>query len=272
LGVEFLQTLIDENSVDRGYSAINTARSALSAFLVLPGGGSFGEHPRVKLFMRGVFNDRPPVPRYQDIWDTDVVLDLLKTKDWIPAGKISIQKLSQKVTTLILICSGQRPQILKALSINNMDITGDKFIFTIDNSQVKQGRLGYKPAKLELKSFPDDKRICVYRYLKTYLKRTLDVRGKERQLLLTLKKPHRDASQDTMSRWVKTVLSVAGVDTKTFKAGSTRAATTSKAKSCGAPLEEILKGGGWSRATTFSRWYDKPVRTRGKSLSDYVLK
>jgi hypothetical protein len=271
-GIEFLQSLIDDELTDRGYSSVNTARAALSALLVLPEGGTFGEHPRVKTFMKGVANLNPVNPRYQEIWDTDVVLEMLKREEWVPAGRIPIRNLSLKLVTLILLSTGQRPQILKALNVDTMDVSGEKFSFKIKNSQLKQGRLGYKPDLLELKKFDTDKRICVYRYLTAYLKRTLDSRGKEKQLLLTWKKPCHAASQDTMSRWVKETLSLAGIDIKKFKAGSTRAAATSKAKACGGTLEEILRAGGWSQATTFSRWYDRPVRAQRRSLDDIIFK
>jgi hypothetical protein len=221
--------------------------------------------------MKGVGNIHPPGPRYKEIWDTDMVLKKLKGKDWIPARKISLNTLTWKVVTLILLSTGQRPQILRALNVEKMQITSEHFAFDIDNSQLKQGRLGYKPEKVILKKFTD-KRICVYRYLTVYLERTLDLRGKEKQLFLTLKKPHKAASQDTLSRWVKTTLDKVGVNIKEFKAGSTRAAATSKAKACGGTLEEILKAGGWSKETTFSRWYDRPVRAGARTLVDLIFK
>lgn len=47
-----------------GYSCINTARSALSSFLQLENCVSVGSHPLVRRFMKGVFNLRPSLPRY----------------------------------------------------------------------------------------------------------------------------------------------------------------------------------------------------------------
>jgi hypothetical protein len=223
------------------------------------------------MFMKGVGNMHPPGPRYSEIWDTDLVLGKLKGKDWIPAKEISLRILALKVVTLILLSTGQRPQILRALNVESMKITDECFIFEIKNSQLKQGRLGYKPERIILKKF-SDKRICVYRYLKIYIKRTLDLRGKEKQLFLTLKKPYKAASQDTLSRWVKTTLDKVGVNIEKFKAGSTRAAATSKAKACGGTLEEILKAGGWSKETTFSKWYDRPVRVEARTLGDVIFK
>ena len=50
-GVEFLVSLYKSGL---GYSAINTARSALSSILVLQNGEKFGEHPLVVRCMKAI--------------------------------------------------------------------------------------------------------------------------------------------------------------------------------------------------------------------------
>ena len=47
----------------------NTARNALSIIILPPDGGSFGNHPLVIWFMKGVFETRPSLPRYRDVRD-----------------------------------------------------------------------------------------------------------------------------------------------------------------------------------------------------------
>ena len=241
-GVEFLQSLLEDKQVTRGYSAINTARSALSAVIQLESGGSFGDHPYVRVFMKGVFNKKPPTPRYVTVWDPEIVLKMLK--GWSPAHKLTLRKLTLKLIMLILLVTGQRGQILLALNMEAMEINNKEFKFKIKGADLKQGRRGYKPEILRLKAFPADKRICVHRYLSVYLQRTEDIRGTEKAVILTTTKPHHKVSRDTISRWVKTVLSKAGIDMKEYGPGSTRAAAVSKAKHAGASVDEILKGGG----------------------------
>jgi len=73
-GIDFLAEL----SVKCGYSAVNTARSALSSVLILPEGKTFGEHPLVCRFMKGLFELKPTLPRYSEIWDPEVVLEFLR--------------------------------------------------------------------------------------------------------------------------------------------------------------------------------------------------
>lgn len=268
-GINFLQDLLDRPDKNRGYSVINTARSALSAMVILPTRGKFGEHPYVTEFMKGVYNLYPPKPRYTDIWDPEIVLEFLR--NWRPAKKISLKMLSLKVVMLILLITGQRPQIISKLNVENMEISEDCYLFTVENHDLKQGRPGYKPERICLKAF-EDKSLCVHRYLTEYLKRTLDKRGKVKELFITLNKPHKQITRDTTSRWIRTVLNGAGINTQQFKPGSTRAASTSKARECGANMDEILKAGGWSRETTFAKWYNKPINTRRRTLGEIILK
>ena len=65
-GIDFLATLFTSGL---GYSAINTARSALSSVLILPNNITFGAHPLVARFLKGVFELKPSLPRYSSIWD-----------------------------------------------------------------------------------------------------------------------------------------------------------------------------------------------------------
>ena len=172
---------------------------------------------------------------------------------------------------LILLTTSQRPQIIKALSIDNMQASPGAYKFVIDGKDLKQGRPGYKPERLVLRTYPCDRRLCVHNYLSVYLQKTLDFRGKNRNLILTTKKPFKPATTNTVSRWVKTVLNEAGVDTDVYKPGSTRMAAASKAKRGGVPLDEILKQGGWTRRTTFADFYDRPINVPSKDFGKVVL-
>ena len=58
-GVNFLAIFYDEVI---GYSALNTARSALSTVFTLQNNQTFGTHPLVTRFMKGVFETRPSLP------------------------------------------------------------------------------------------------------------------------------------------------------------------------------------------------------------------
>jgi len=96
--------------------------------------------------------------------------------------------------------------------------------------------------------------------------RTKERRNNETFLLLGLVKPHKPVKSCTIARWMVEILSLAGIDTSTFKAHSTRSASSSKAMCQGVPLDEIVKRGHWSSATTFEKFYCKDIQSEGSSV------
>ena len=103
--IEFLVNLYHSGI---GYSAINTARSALSTILTLEREVKFGEHPLVTRYMKGIFECRPALPRYSDIWDVNVVLNYLKTLERVDL----IPLITLKLTMLLCLTTGQRGQTI----------------------------------------------------------------------------------------------------------------------------------------------------------------
>ena len=53
------------------YSAINSARSALSA---LSGDKAVGNDPKIKRLMKGIYIKNPALPKYNVTWDPDIIL------------------------------------------------------------------------------------------------------------------------------------------------------------------------------------------------------
>ena len=253
-GLLFLQSLVDSGV---GYSVINTARSALSALLILPNGAQFGAQADVCLFLKGVFNIKPTQPRYVSTWDPSQVLKFLES--WVPAHNISLEKLTLKVIMLILLLSGQRPQIITKLSLDRMKQGQDYFEFILELTDLKQGRVNYRPGTIRLQQYPSNKRLCIFNYMLEYVQRTALIRHGQNTLILTHKKPHRPATQNSIARWIKQLLTEAGIDTKTFSAGSTRSAATSKAHEQGAPIQQVMDMGGWTQMSTFTKFYNRPI-------------
>ena len=73
--LDFLTMLFHEGLA---YSAINTARSALSSFLGVNDTEPVGSHSLIVRFMKGVARTRHALPRYHCIWDVNVVLDMFR--------------------------------------------------------------------------------------------------------------------------------------------------------------------------------------------------
>ena len=65
--------------------------------------------------MKGVFERRPPKPRYDSIWDANLVLNFLKT--FPDFSELSLRMLTYKLIMLVALASAQRAQTLHAIDI-----------------------------------------------------------------------------------------------------------------------------------------------------------
>ena len=88
------------------YNAIDTARSALSSSVTLEDGTFVGKHPLVSRLRKGIFQEKPPRPKYTEIWDALIVLIYLQSLS--PVDTLSLKELTLKLVVLILLVSGQR--------------------------------------------------------------------------------------------------------------------------------------------------------------------
>lgn len=261
--IEFLTTLFEAGL---GYSSINTARSALSIILPLYEGHKFGKHPLVTRFLKGVFELKPALPKYPEIWDVQRVLDHLKS--YKSAEELSLKDLTLKLTMLLCLLTAQRCQTVQLIDINSIQQLADRYRVTF-SAKLKQTKPGHHLEPLELLKFPEDKALCVFEHLRLYLAKTKNLRGNHTQLLLSFIKPNAPVSKDTVARWVKTVLRDAGIDVSKYTAHSSRAASSSFAKSKGISLQEIMKCAGWSSDTTFKKFYLKPIQQT--NFGNFVL-
>jgi hypothetical protein len=259
--IEFLVKLFDSGL---GYSSINTARSALSAILPLHQGFKIGDHPLVSRFLKGVFELRPALPKYNEVWNVNVVLDHLRS--YKLAEELSLKELTLKLTMLLCLLTAQRCQTIHLMDIGYIQELEDRYRVGF-GSKLKQTKPGHHLAPMELLAFPSDRKLCVVEHLRTYLRRTKEIRGVNTQLLLSFVKP---VSKDTIARWIKMVLKLAGIDITKYSAHSSRAASTSLAKSKGLTLQEVMKCAGWSSDTTFAKFYNKPIQA-SSNFSTIVL-
>lgn len=261
----FDKLFYDENA---GYNVINSARSALASVVNLDDCSfSISTHPWITRYLKGVFHCRPPVPRYKSIWDVSTVLTYLRRLS--PAHKLPLDKLTHKVCTLLALVSAQRVQTFHALTLDNVKFTSDQVDIVI-TTLLKQSRPGNVGLELTFKPFLSDKRLCILHYLRQYIRKTQELRGQERGLFITHKRPYHKATRQTISRWIRETLNKAGINTDKFSAHSTRAASTSSAKRQDVPLSLILRQAGWKGEKVFQEFYLKPVEGQ-QSFSQAVL-
>ena len=98
------------------YRIIRTHRSAISPLHDNIEGRPVGEHPQVSSLIIGVFNNRSPQPKYNFIWDVQLVLDYLK-KQLPNNSNLSDKFLTFKVAMLLALTSASRVRGLHILDI-----------------------------------------------------------------------------------------------------------------------------------------------------------
>lgn len=60
-------------------------------------------HPLVSRFLKGVFNSRPPAPKYTTMWDVDIVLS--HTRDMEDKNQLSFQLLTHMLAMLMALAN-----------------------------------------------------------------------------------------------------------------------------------------------------------------------
>ena len=252
-----------------GYSVINTARSALSAYTDLEK-YQVGNHPSIMSFVKGSYQLRTPLPKYYNTWDVAKLLNYFKEdKD---NDKLDLKDLTRKLCALLLIASAQRVQTIHLIKLSGLKINVKSCIIPIVD-KLKSTRPSYHQKALEFDRF-EDERICVVNCLEQYIRRTEHIRKGENNLILSYSKPHKAVSKDTMARWMKELLTDAGIEG--FEAHSFRSAAASDMYKKGVPLDSILQKAGWSNARTFHKFYNRDLpqveereKVTQKSLLNY---
>ena len=218
----------------------------------------FGNLPIVRRFMRGIFQLRPALLKYNAVWNVHTVFDFIRSCQTVE--NLSLKDLTLRLTFLLCLLSGQRRQTIKALRVDNMDVTPSSYIFPIVDI-LKQSRPGFHQEPIRYEKYATEPRLCIYNHLTEYINRTKLIRCDVQQLLISHSSPHHAASSERISRWCKQFLSLAGIDTAKYKGHSTRAASTSLlAQSNTVKLADVLKAAGWSNEHCFRRFYNLPQK------------
>jgi hypothetical protein len=216
--------------------------------------------------MRGIFNIKPPLPRYQFTWDVSIVLNFLKTL--YPLEGLSIKLLTLKVTALIALACAPRAQTLVSMNIDNMNIRKRDILFWFPNL-LKTSKMG-KRFQLVLEHYTEES-LCVMHTVLFYLKCTKGLR-KSRSLLVSYV-TYEAVATSTVARWLKTVLTLSGIDSSLFKAHSFRSASVSAAYDGGCSLDKILKSADWKSDKNFYKFYYRAgVNTSDMSFNRAVFK
>ena len=239
------------------YRSLNSYRSAISSVHEKIDGEVVGKHPLVCRLLKGAFNERPPRPKYENVWNVDLVLELFKKQG--PTNSLSLQDLTVKTAMLFALTRPCQGADLAELDLNNRFFVPEEVKFTPVHL-LKQFRPSHHSVSFFFPTFQGDECLCPVATLKVYERKTAKfctISGRN-HLFRSFIGKHGPVTSCTIARWLKSCLHKAGVDTSKFQAHSTRAAATSKAAMSGLAVEDILKAADWSSRGIFQKFYYKP--------------
>ena len=139
-------------------------------------GTPLGKHPLVTRLLKGIYNSRPPQPRYSATWDVDVVIRYLKTMG--ENDTLSLKQLSQKLALLMALVDASRISELQALDLRYRSYRPEGVVFHMPTLSKKR-IVGAPPKQDMFGAFPGDSRLCVIKNLKQYERLTTQHRKKE---------------------------------------------------------------------------------------------
>ena len=169
---------------------------------------------------------------------------------------LSLKDLTLKVAMLMALTSACRGSELHQLDPTKLQRLQGKIRFTIDGL-TKTRKTGQPPKQVQFTSYSKESKLDVVAALELYLDKTKRFRtnkNSQHQLFLTFIKPHKAVARCTIARWLKMLMTRAGIDVSKYKAHSTRAAASSKAKVLGMSAEQIIDRADWSNVNTFYKF------------------
>ena len=263
--IEDIANFLAEEQMHKGYSALNTTRSAISAYHDSVEGKPVGSHDLIKDLMESAKKDKPPKVRYSATWDVNRVLQYIRHLG--PNTGLEVKDLTHKLAMLMSLVSATRGHELKALSLDNMVTGPDQVTFMITQ------RTKTKLSKLVFHRYEQSENLDVVACLDAYLVATQTWRNSQEQksqLFLAINSPHEPVVPCTIARWLKIVMESAGIDTEIYKAHSTRSAATSKAKFKGLSTAQIIRAANWTNASTFQKYYNKDIQMEKTDQDEFA--
>lgn len=204
--------------------------------------------------MKGIYNLRPPKPKLSFVWDVSIIFRYFENLG--ENDILSDRDLSHKLVMLLLLLNGQRMNTIMSFDINQMILNKISVTFS-PVYPLKHSKKGRKLETFTYRAY-DKTNLCIISCLREYLARRKDkVHQDCTQLIITYGKPYKEASIDTVRRWVKDIFKINEIFD--FTPHSCRSASTSKAKAINVDITEILKRGCWKNEKTFRSFYDKEI-------------
>ena len=107
--VESVASYLAEEQRRVCYSALNTTRSAISAYHDKCDGKPVGQHELIKDIMESALKIKPPKPKHTSTWDVNLVLEYIR--QLCPNASLDRKTLTLKVTMLMSLVSVARGHV-----------------------------------------------------------------------------------------------------------------------------------------------------------------
>ena len=121
----FLAKLFEEGYQ---YRSLNTCRLATGSVHEKIDGVEVGKHPLIARILKGVFNKRPPRPKYNSMWDVNQVLAWFESIR--PSESLCLRDLTFKTTMLLALPRPCRGTDLAALDLTSKNTSRKVYFFT----------------------------------------------------------------------------------------------------------------------------------------------
>lgn len=188
------------------------------------------------------------------MWDPSQVVEFINSLG--ENRHLTLCVLASKLVTMIALATLMRVSEIAAIGYRSVVFSEKGVVFSLD--RLRKAQRNGPLQSFSILNDPDPV-LCPVLALKEFLNRTYQFRREadEGKRFVALIAPHRPVAASTVSRWIKSFMQKAGVNTRCFGAHSTRGAAASKAVSAGIPVEAILRAGSWSKEATFNRFYNR---------------
>ncbi len=245
----FIQDYVDDR---KAASTIRSVYAALLFHFRLRGCDSVLRNPIVLMFVKGAQRLAPAPRQKTAIWNPEIPLSFLSScprpSEFRPAAREAL--------LLLLLATGIRVDCASKMAAKvTMRENFCQIPFLLPR------KTGHSEPQ-RIRRYPNNERVCPVKAVEHFLSLAREVRKNDDQFLFISSKGSR-AHIDTLRHWVIELLSETGIQTS---AGSCRSASASAALANDEPIDSILKSAGWTRESTFRRYYHREVLSADEGL------
>ena len=238
------------------------------------------------MLFRRFARDAPAPELRPPAWDLSLVLRSLTQAPYEPLKEAEERFVAHKTLFLLALASAKRIGELHALSYqvsHAQDWKELAFVFVpgfVAKTQASDPSNplfeGFSvPALPRSSSTPNGRLLCPVRAVRHYLARTAEHRPQCQRLFVTTGRVRKEISKNTVSFWIRKVISLAyhnagvAAPVPTPRARETRGLAPSLLYKKNFALHQVLRAGTWRQHSTFTRHYLRDVAH--KSLDTYSL-